>query len=245
MTALFEPQWEEDWKVRAKCPDDTAPAMCSVGDFAFALVLFKNNYFAWLLEAKTRFGNLVTDYDEHDGEVKSLLEHALQGVLLSPTEDGEFSVLTPDTSGGEGQSLEYNEAKELFHNAIEELRSAARDNQEYKDMLVSLESVAEEQDEDTRKKKKRRVLQEMKIYTARRGSEKAFRGWSLRDSKDIAALQVLHRADWDNHVRFSKAYRTIFVMMNKKGACGDPKDVDDAPLLTEAEMNELYNMTEV
>jgi hypothetical protein len=33
-------------------------------DEAFALVVLKNNYFAWLLQAMREFPNLMTDYDD-------------------------------------------------------------------------------------------------------------------------------------------------------------------------------------
>ena len=36
---------------------------------AFTLILFKNNYFAWLLEAKQNNSDLVCDYDVNTGEI--------------------------------------------------------------------------------------------------------------------------------------------------------------------------------
>ena len=49
---------------------------------AFALILFKNNYFAWLLEAKQNNSDLVCDYDVNISGKKTLVEFLLNGSIV-------------------------------------------------------------------------------------------------------------------------------------------------------------------
>jgi hypothetical protein len=53
-------------------------------DEAFALVVLKNNYFAWLLQAMREFPNLMTDYDDknHNEGSVTMAEYILGDYLL-------------------------------------------------------------------------------------------------------------------------------------------------------------------
>lgn len=51
------------WKRNCNKDKDKCGSLGNVPEQAFAMILLKNNYFAWLLDAKEKYPNLLTDYD--------------------------------------------------------------------------------------------------------------------------------------------------------------------------------------
>jgi hypothetical protein len=93
---------EEEWKrlARGSTGYTVESRMSTELNEAFALVLLKNNYFAWLMEAKQTFDELRTDYDGDIEGKQSLVEHLLGGAYIGvqqieDDEDGGPYVVLP------------------------------------------------------------------------------------------------------------------------------------------------------
>ena len=54
---------DEAWRTSLS-KNDPNQRMASVQNEAFAMVMLKNNYYAWLLQAKIKHPTLITEYDQ-------------------------------------------------------------------------------------------------------------------------------------------------------------------------------------
>jgi hypothetical protein len=248
---------EEEWKRLAKTvPTDTG--MSSELNEAFALVLLKNNYFAWLLEAKQDKPDLVTDYDHGDTmtDRKTLVEFVLgdvffcldedmkdQSYLLFPIvgDDDDDDDSTTDTSSGADKEEAYKYLKKQYLQQVERLRESVKDSDEYKHMLCSVAKIniyEENLDEKGRKRKKRKIMKELKIYTIPQGGEKAFRGWSVRAYTEMAKHKKAIAMQSVLYDRFNKAYRSLYRVQNQRASRNERVA---SALVSDVDYNELFD----
>jgi hypothetical protein len=108
---------------------------------AFAMLLLKNNYFAWLLEAKEKLQDLLmTDYDPESKRAgwKSAPEVYLKKlqVNLGGGEDEELLI-------AEGH-VEYNDLRKRTEEVLKTTRRNARNNATYKELKKALDDRCDE-----------------------------------------------------------------------------------------------------
>ena len=163
-------------------------------DEAFALVVLKNNYFAWLLEAKQNNNELVTDYDSNITGKKTLVEFMLNGTIVELGNDnkGNDYILWKKEVG----SAEYGVALIHYKWTVSNIHEKVEKSTEYKkltDAMIQLKCSSDnvQETEKSRRKRQRKVLREMKVYTGVRvGEEKAYKGWSGRTFVDLLEVKM-------------------------------------------------------
>ena len=187
---------EEKWKVSA-IKSSTNERLSSPNNESFAMILLKNNYFAWLLEAKQDDNGLITDYDSEElisTTKHTLIEHLMGGICIE--KDGFHTVTTPkpqqesNEDDDNDDTEEYQSAANTFNQNLQAIRERVRYSMDYKMILDSIKKMEEgssyDNNEKTRKRKMRKIMKGLKQYTgARLGQEKAYRGWSKRTHKDM------------------------------------------------------------
>jgi hypothetical protein len=232
---------EEKWKESAKCKSTNDGRLSSPYNEAFAMILLKNNYFAWLLEAKQDNDDLITDYDccnkdSSAGVKMSLTEYLMSGICVENS-DGFHTVPTlqqrsrsqtengGDPTGSEEESeTEYEEDNEeeygvAAHNFTANLlriRASIRGSLEYKKIEECMNRMggdSYENDERSRKKKMRKIMKGLKQYTGTRvGQEKAYRGWSDRTHDDMLEYKKSMASEAPRYKRFEDEYRNVYAM---------------------------------
>lgn len=250
---------DEEWKLRSS-KNDQSPISSSTRltpplNEAFALVLLKNNFFAWLLEGKETYKSLITDYDYDDIGIndKPLVEYLSQGAYID-LQDGnanESFVLTPPAvAAAEGEepsaaSRRYQEAATLFQKKIKDVRDQVKDSADYKRVIESLEDLggSDEVSKHERKKKKRKMVKELKLYTGMRvDNEKAFRGWSVRGYKVMSRYKTAIEQDSEMYNRFDMAYRYL---TDRQQEHPDEKKTSTTPSSSDSEddseLNDLFD----
>ncbi len=249
---------DEEWKLRSSKNNDQSVSSSRLTpplNEAFALVLLKNNFFAWLLEAKESYNSLITDYDNDDigPNDKPLVEYLSQGAYID-LQDGngnESFVLTPPAvAAAEGEepsvaSRRYEEAATLFHKKIKDVRDQVKDSADYKRVIESLEDLggSDEVSKHERKKKKRKMVKELKLYTGMRvDNEKAFRGWSVRGYKVMSRYKTAIEQESEMYNRFDVAYRYL---NDRQQEHSDEKKLTTTPSSSDSEddseLNDLFD----
>lgn len=206
---------------------------------AFGLLGLKNQYFAWLAEAKMEYPSLVCDYDP---ESKRNGKKCLSQVLLQGWE------LNLQGQAGVFQDLIVTEThekfRELFNDAEaarEEARMLSAHSNEYRkcklailriqdlesggdgEILVGQEGggsngVAGEVriplSAADKKKKRKMIIRGLRYYTdsGKEGSGVKFRGWSPKSLKDYAGFckKMKENGKRQEVVRFREIYREIY-----------------------------------
>ena len=231
---------DEEWKqlARASTTEGGMVKMSSPLNEAFALILLKNNYFAWLLDAKETVGDFLTDYDTEeaiDGKT-SLVEKLLCGIFfkLEGSLKEEGYLVQPGSVGGE-ESLNYKEVKEVYGLKLNSLRALVRDSTQYETMMSSGAEIltnSDGQEDKGRSQKRRKIMKSLKCYTVQRPGEKAFRGWSARAYNDMAVIADSIGKEDLKYSMFDTAYRHTFASQNRHVVCkrneGDKVVVEDA-----------------
>ncbi len=235
---------EEEWKLSTghhkmkrkgqigSISPTTAPdkRMASSLDEAFALNVFKNNYFAWLMEAKQKHnGLLVTDYDSGRSLTlasPTLVQYLLNGsvVDLEWEEEESYILWKPATSpGGRDPEPNFNSAYAAglnkFKLGVQRIREKVKNSPYYQHLTDAMKELrtANDVDDRSRKKKKRKLLKDLKPYTGgiRVGDEKAFRGWSGRAFVELLDLKKAIMEEKDTYKRFGRAYRQLYLVQRK------------------------------
>jgi hypothetical protein len=176
-----------------KPKDDMTIRIVNEQTEAFALVVFRNNYFAWLAEMKEVYGDeLVTDYNEealHDG-TKTVadkyplfdLKREVQGLLgANAKEEDKNKIVYCRNDHGWDELNEITTAQ--LQKNVEEAR---QNNAEYKNMMAQIESLKECGGKDAdgeKKRQRRRIPKKLREYTLTSENERAFKGWSERALK--------------------------------------------------------------
>jgi hypothetical protein len=207
-------------QLTAQCSMTVRPEsrMVTPLDESFALVVLKNNYFAWLLQAMKEFPNLLTDYEEdkiHDDSV-TMAEYILGDYLLD-LENGEEEKGFAWNCNIDKEK--YDDTKDTYNVMVGNLRMKIRTSEEYKQLLELLAEINAEEsytrDEKSLKQKKRKLIKELKHYTgARKKREKAYRGWSERVFTDMLQLKTDVEEDRQRYKRFNTAFRCVLKRIN-------------------------------
>jgi hypothetical protein len=223
-----------DVRWRKACVEETdqSAPLGSVQAEAFAMLQLKNNYFAWLLEAKEKLQLLVTDYDPDSKRagMKSAPEVYLKKLQLNVTGDGDME----DLLVAEGDT-KYNDLKKSANDLLVRARCMAKNNATYKEVKKTVESLLNAGSKDTdgeggedydaenddekkreRQRKRRKVLKPFREYTVRQGEEGKFKGWSKRAASDMAALCKKLKQERNECVKFRVAYRKIYLSRNQE-----------------------------
>ena len=199
---------------------------------AFVMLQLKNNYFAWLMEAKLEDTGkvIISDYDtglasKNMNEVNEKIE-GREIDLEDRNQDGEEQSDDdeeepwPTTSDlfVEKDTDRHEELKKMKDALMKVVRSEARKNKDYKDMTKELEdyvkAVPTLKDEKERVAKKRKVMKSLRKYTEREEGERRFRGWSARARMQMAELVREMKADKAKYAKFNKAYREYYLVEN-------------------------------
>lgn len=218
---------DEEWKLKASATTTPEKRMATPYTEAFTFIILKNNYFAWLLHAKQLHQDLlVTDYDEDLSEARgTLVEHVLQWSYLDLRLEKENDFFVVIKCAGEADCTvpahpAFEEAKTLFKIWVEEIREKVKYSSEYSqlnDSLTSLKSLTGGQlDERSRKKKRRKILKDLKPFTGvREAEEKAFRGWSDRAFVELGNLREVIENEASTYQRFEKAYKHLYAVQRQ------------------------------
>jgi hypothetical protein len=228
--------------------DNGSTRMVSPYTEAFTLVILKNNYFAWLLDAKRNSSDqLMTDYDTDllTSEHLSLAESELQCCyfdLKATRENQNFVVM-------KSQSLEkYEEVKQAYQKQVDEVREAVSWSAEYKKVLQSIETLNDKNsDERTNERKRRKVLKELKPFTGIRvDDEKAFRGWSGRTFVELGKLRREIEEDESSYMKFEIGYKHVYAARRNNGTEDqkDPGAAGQVAAMNTAQYNQLFDLSD-
>jgi hypothetical protein len=227
------------WKESCLHAKDPSDPIVTPQEEAFALILLKNNYFAWLWEAKSALGaNLVTDYDTPEirrdvGEISDVFLKCQIDLDHVPEEnDSNWNncvLVKPNVN-----PRKYEALRKATNARLKQVRLKASGSDKYKQLNDALiEEQACEVSENTppvlldqtRCKKKRKVLKTFREYTNPKDSEGKFKGWSTRAATHMRdAIQILKIVD-KKDLLFRRIYRHIY--MEEKGGAKKQKRVQE------------------
>jgi hypothetical protein len=252
---------EEKWKASAT-KATTNERLSSPNNESFAMILLKNNYFAWLLEAKQQYSEgLITDYDCEESVLtanSTLTEHLMGGICVEnigfytvPTIRSESNQQKESNDEDDDNVVEqYRRAKDGFKRNLQEIRERVRYSLDYKlilDSIKRMEGGSYDNDEKSRKKKMRRIMKGLRHYTgARLGQEKAYRGWSNRTHTDMLEYMRGMKTETTRYDRFEEEYRRVYAMRkaySKEEAHGD-NDESDHEANNQETFDELFEIPE-
>lgn len=224
------------WKEAClEAKDLTDPIVCPQEE-AFALILLKNNYFAWLWEAKMALGDtLVTDYDTT--QVRKFASEISDIVLKCQINlDVENELEDPDLMNHvlvkyAVSPRKYDSLRKGNETALNKVRLVAKDSDRWKQLKSALsnqddaENAAPDCLDQEKRNKKRKVLKGFREYTTAKDTEGKFKGWSGRASTDmkeaIMALKTVEKKD----LLFRRVYREIY--SEAKGGAKKQKRVQE------------------
>jgi hypothetical protein len=198
--------------------------MVKTMDEAFACVLLKNNYHAWLVEGKEDFGGMLCDYDDPSllAGKQSLVEYLLRDRIIEAVKVDHtttYVVVVDKTVGEEGEDnyvpSPYPEAINRFNEAHAAIREKARETNahlKHAKVMSDRRAIAEQRlsDDSVTTRKRRKLLHDMKVYTTQQGDERAFRGWSSRAYADLVDSMKVIRGEGDELLEFEKKYRLMY-----------------------------------
>lgn len=233
---------DAEWKTSCLEPSGGASSpLTNYQTEAFALLVLRNNYFAWLLDIKKKAGRtLVTDYDDPAlirtrkdlGQEMIKVEINAHDIVADEDECDSDSDSSNTRSSPAGRreklallipetSPRYTSLRMRTEAHLALVRSRARDNPKYKELLKALEEYEKErevEDENTemnvseQRTKRRKLLRQFRLYTNGKDEQERFKGWSKRakgDLKDLTA-KVKRLKDSNTMQRFRQAYRLTF-----------------------------------
>jgi hypothetical protein len=215
---------EARWKASATSGNDL---MTSSYNEAFAMILLKNNYAAWLAhEMGDKYPNLMTDYDETiPDNAKTLAEYVVKGVCSfvqgEDDDDDDTTFITTyrpkeGTAGAVDELRRYNEELKLYRDITEKAREEARLSEDCPSIREAKRKIIDSKtndDDAIYKQKRRKILKGLKEYTGTRSAgEKAYRGWSTRAHTQM--LKFKREIDIDiqlkTYERFNAEYKNVY-----------------------------------
>jgi hypothetical protein len=223
------------WKVAClDAEDQSSPIVPPQGE-AFAMLLLKNNYFAWLWEAKMKLGNLlITDYDtttedgvESAGEIADVVLKCQIDMDVQADEQDWNKILVKPTVN----HRKYESLRKATNARLKTLRHSARNSDKYKEFKSALDEGSEEESTDVdleSRTKKRKRLKAFREYTNPKDAEGKFKGWSMRAASDMRdSIQLLGIVNAKDKL-FRRVYRHIY--RENKGNAGKKKiATEEAP----------------
>jgi len=199
--------------------------MASPIDEAFALIVLKNNYYAWLLAAKEKGSRkvLLTDYDMAEFEssgsstVETLAERLLQGAMIriSNDENGRSDDLDhvawkPCDDDSEEVKLRYSDAVTDYDILNTALRSKVSASKEYKLISDCVQDLRTTTDTTQNKAKRKKMMKSLKCFTGmREENEPRFKGWNKRTFPILLDLKEEIKKEKGLYKLFGKAYHKI------------------------------------
>jgi hypothetical protein len=243
-------RWKKAWLEENK---DLKRRLASEQTEAFAMLVLKNNYFAWLLAAKEKLGDaLLTDYDTdlkkkdkmssveaYLGEVEIDLE-----ATADEGEDVSFVVSKHEDAD------RYAKLKQGTDKELKKIGRKCKDNEYYKNLKKQLEKPEVEpthppqglsrDDQEAREReemrKRRKLMKTFRVYTTKEDKEDGFKGWSERAASDMADMVKKLKEEGDDCRKFSAAYREVCRSRNKRKRAPTPNQ------LIEVDYNELWEL---
>lgn len=220
---------ENKWRSNAADANNKEERLATIIEEAFAWLLFRNNYFTWLFEAKIHWKDkLKTEYDpenQRSGCEELSKTCALNGAQIDLNDDGEGTpeeVLLIDRDSERFKLLKTQEEKKL-----KQVRKNARSNATYKSIASKVKDMLKQElngqnedgssrpsgyseSEQERRKKRRKLLNTFKEYTVRQGNEGKFKGWSKRAAMDMTDLVKAIKSEKEMYRQFNRAYREVY-----------------------------------
>jgi hypothetical protein len=241
---------DQRWKKACREEDDLSAPMGPPQAEAFAMMQLKNNYFAWLLEAKEQLSDvLITDYDPDTRRTgrKSVAEVYMKKMEVDVGGGQEDDVIVPETHS------KYEALKKQTDESIKKARRASKNNMMYKEVKKELDAwrregeaeqeetelQTEEERRGEKQRKRRKILRTFREYTVRQNKEGKFKGWSSRASGDMAALCKKLREGKEEYRRFRMAYHEIYSSRNQN------KRKEQENALLQVDYNELWDVGEI
>jgi hypothetical protein len=218
---------------------------------AFAMMQLKNNYFAWLLEAKEKSkGELITDYDPDNKRtgMRSAAEAYLKKLEINVFEqDPEELLVIPENH------VKYGALKKKTEENIKKARRLSKTNSTYKEVKRELETMNEDDavgepdvddvqgqsEKKLRQNKRRKTLKKFREYTVKQDTEGKFKGWSNRATEDMAKLCKKIREGKEEYAAFRRAYREIVASRNQ-----GKKKKSQEPVI-EVDYKELWDLGDI
>lgn len=219
------------WKVAClDAEDQTDPIVPPQGE-AFAMLLLKNNYFAWLWEAKTKLGNLlITDYEttedggESAGEMADVVLKCQIDMDAKEDEQDWNKILVKSSVN----HRKYESLRTATNAKLKRLRQIVSNSDKYKEFKIALDEGSEEESTDVdveSRTKKRKRLKTFREYTNPKDAEGKFKGWSVRAANDMRdSIAILGVVDAKDRL-FRRVYRRIY--RENKGNAGRKKIVTE------------------
>ena len=222
-SSVGDAAWKEACLDAADPTDQIAPPQAK----AFAMLLLRNNYFAWLWEAKLEYkSGLKTDYNLAKDRCNALdiSEGILQCQINLNVDEEDEDNWSKILLKKEDNPVNYNAVKKASDALIKIVRQSARNNDKYKAFGTGVEAVQLDEDGSSptqnseapesvhaKRTKKRKVLQGFREYTNPKDDEGKFKGWSTRAKTDMNELmEALNRPISDQEKIFRKLYRFTY-----------------------------------
>lgn len=216
------------WKAACMESSDLTERLAPTQGEAFAMLLLKNNYFAWLWEAKLTYKEiLVTDYDgdqERKNKENICDAYVKLEVNLEPNDEDDEDDDTFNFNNvliREGDK-KYDELHKKTQMAFKKVQRIAKGNVKYKDLLKQLEEELNETGEGDHvfqhKAKRRKVLKSFREYTNPQDDEGRFKGWSHRAAVDMKELIAKVSINGAREKLFRAGYRLTYREKQQSGA---------------------------
>jgi len=237
--------------------DPTDPIVCPQAE-AFALILLKNNYFAWLWEAKLALGDtFVTDYDTPEAqkyhfEFSDIVLKCQINLDVEDDIENDADLMNRVLVKHEVNPRKYDSIKKRQETLLKKVRLQASNNEKYRQLKNAMDEKDNAEntapalrDDEAQRHKKRKVLKGFREYTTAKGTEGKFKGWSSRAANDmkeaIMALKKVEKKD----LLFRQVYREIY--KEAKGGAKKQKRVQEqeAPDNYEEDMWDLTASAQV
>jgi hypothetical protein len=243
-------RWKKAWLEEKK---DLKRRLASEQSEAFAMLVLKNNYFAWLLAAKEKLGDaLLTDYDtdlkkkDKMSSVEAYLGEVEIDLDATANEGEDVSFLVSKNEDAD----RYTKLKQGTDKELKKIGRKCKDNEYYKNLKKQLEKPPDESTnhpggmsrdeheaiEREEMRKRRKLMKSFRVYTSKEDREEGFKGWSERAASDMADLVKKLKEEGDDCRKFSAAYREVCLSRNKR------KRTATAAQLIEVDYNELWEL---
>ena len=208
-------------------PGSRTKRLSSCLEEAFALIMLKNNYFAWLLEYKEKSTRkvLLTDYDRSVFEngshtIAAVAKHVLGGNIINLlsndenqrcTEEKDYVVWKPKDGDEEGVKVNYMNAATDYEASCDAIRLQVSTSTEYKDVAEHVKELITVKDFSDKKAKRRKLMKDLKAYTGKREEDETRqRGWNPKTFEELFALKAKINQEKRLYKKFGLAYRKVY-----------------------------------
>ena len=186
----------------------------TVVDEAFCILMLKNNYYSWLLEAKDKLPSLMTDYDVKNLKKEEIahfqdINEAYVHVEIDLHADGMYEDnFDPKKIIVRNGDALFKEMKKSSKKELDDVRKEVKNSDMYR-RIVEIINDKDVGEGEERKAKRRKVIHSFRQYTAQQENEGRFKGWSKRAAEDMLQIKKDLMKDEKETNLFSLAYRMI------------------------------------